>query len=377
MAKQMEVVVNCAIDEIRASVDEISDDSFFTYGWFKTLEEFGRLPEPLYLSFRYHGDTKGIAPCFIDKTEDFFSWGPNILPFLKGLLQVSQKLGFFQKNLLLCYSPACCRTKILFSNDYYQEPGLRAISEKIDEICAENKILFSSFLFVSQFDQVLMKNLKSLDYLRFPNIITYFIDITWPSFDDYIKSLKGRTSIRREIKQFLKSGVTIAEEAISEDIAEKLSELAANTSLKHNENSRLPPSFFLKLKEHARDRVRLLVARKNSQIIGFVLFLQQKDMLDGYMCGFDYEAMTDVPFLYFNLCYYKPVQLAIDEKIKKIYYRYFLGEARLSRGCKSEQTYTFVKCHSKVLSPIINSLLKNPVYTYVRVRALQDYFEKK
>ncbi len=83
MVQQNEVKVYHTVDEIKESIDQISDDSFFTYGWFKTMESFGRLPEPIYLSINNKAKTIGIAPCFIDKVNDFFDWGPNILPFLK------------------------------------------------------------------------------------------------------------------------------------------------------------------------------------------------------------------------------------------------------------------------------------------------------
>ena len=56
------------------------------------------LPEPLYLTASYEGATIAIAPCFIDKINDFFSWGPNIFPFLHRLLNVGQKLGLFKRQ---------------------------------------------------------------------------------------------------------------------------------------------------------------------------------------------------------------------------------------------------------------------------------------
>ena len=59
------------------------------------------------------------------------------------------------------------------------------------------------------------------------------------------------------------------------------------------------------------------MARKNDEVIGFSLSLQHKDVLDIYMYGSDYAAQTNTFFTYFNLGYYKPIQLAIDEKIRK------------------------------------------------------------
>jgi predicted N-acyltransferase len=366
-------VVN-SVDHIRESIDQLSDDSFFTYGWFKTLESIRRISDPLYFVLDYEGKKVGIAPCFMDKTKEYFSWGPNIFPFFSKLLYIGKKLRLFNTDFLLCYSPACCRTKLLVKGGFKNTETLNIFSNEIDKICKKHKVLFSSFLFVSEFDELLMNNLSSLNYAGFPNILTFYLDIKWSSFEDYIQSLKRPTLFRREIKEFSKSGVIIQEESITIDLAEKLSSLQANVSLKYGESVKLDPSFFIKLNEFAGDKVRLLVARKNSEAIGFGLFLQHKEMLDAYMCGFDYAALANVRFLYFNLAFYRPIQLAIQEKKRKIYFRYFLHKARLSRGCTPEQTYSFIKCQNVFLAPFVNRLLKSDLYNKAKTRYLHDYF---
>ena len=380
MVRQEEVRVFHTVDDVRESIDQISDDSFFTYGWFKTLESFGMLPEPLYLTASYEGSTIAIAPCFIDKINDFFSWGPNILPFLHRLLNVSQRLSLYKNNVLLCYSPACCRTKILFDNNYKDKNVLNLLSKKIDNICKEQRVLFSSFLFVSELDELLMENLENLNYTKFPNIVTFYLDVNWSSFEEYLNSLKPgmRKKIKREIKKCSDNGVTIEEEPITENIADKLSELEAIVSSKYDptSNNKLPNSFFMTLQKYAKDKTRLFVARKNDAVIGFSLLLQHKEVIDIYMYGSDYAAQTNTFFTYFNLAYYTPIQLAIDEKIKKIYFRYLNEKVRLDRGCRPEQTYSFIKCHNVFLQPLMTKMLKNSLYSKFKSRFLRDYFKK-
>jgi predicted N-acyltransferase len=378
MVLQSEVRVAHTVDVLNESIDRLSDDSFFTYGWFKTLECFGRVPEPIYLTLSHEEETIGIAPCFIDKTDDFFSWGPNIFPFLHRALHVGQKLGLFKRDILLCYSPASCRTKVLLDNKYGDKAILEAFSKKIDDLCKERKILLSSFLFVSEFDKPLMNNLEDLNYSKFTNVLTFYLKIEWAQFDDYLKSLKPGMGkkIRREIRKCVENGVIINEESITQEIAEELSQLNANVSYKHSPTSsyKLDPSFFLTLKEYAKEKVRLFTARRNDKMIGFSLALQHKDTLDVYMYGSDYESQTNTFFTYFNLVYYKPIQIAIDEKIKKIYFRYFLAKSRLDRGCKTEQTYSFVKCHHTFFGPAVNSLLRSNFYRKIKIHYLRDSF---
>jgi predicted N-acyltransferase len=381
MVTQDEITIAKTVDKISGSIDEISDDSFFTYGWFKTLESFRRIPDPYYLRFGHEGETVGIAPCFVDKTDDFFSWGPNIFPYFHRLLRIGHKLGLFNRDLLLCYSPACCRTKVLLDNRYSAEKVVTGFSRKIDDLCRKEKILFSSFLFVSEFDKKLMKTLEDANYVKFTNIMTYYLKIQWTQFDDYLKSLKPGMAkkIRREIRKCLDNGVSINEEQITQEIAEELSLLNANVSSKHSGEDtvyRLDPSFFMTLQKFAQKKVKLFTARKDQKIIGFSIALHHKDTLDVYMYGSDYESQTNTFFTYFNLVYYKPIQLAIDTKLKKIYFRYFLAKSRLDRGCTPEQTYSYMKCQYPFLGSFINRFLRTNQYRKLKLQLLTDYFPK-
>ena len=86
------------------------------------------------------------------------------------------------------------------------------------------------------------------------------------NFDDYLDSLKPgmRKKIRREIKKCSENGVTIKEEPITENIAEKLSELEANVSSKYSPTSdnKLPTSFFLTLQKYAKDKSKVVCGQK-------------------------------------------------------------------------------------------------------------------
>ena len=223
-----------------------------------------------------------------------------------------------------------------------------------------------------------MDTLEAKNYVKFPNILTFYLKMQWTQFDDYLKSLKPGMAkkIRREIRKCEENGVTIDQEEITQEIAEELSLLNANVSSKHTAEAvyKLDPSFFVTLQKYAKEKVKLFTARKNHKIIGFSLALQHKDTLDVYMYGSDYESQTNTFFTYFNLVYYKPIQLAIDQKLKKIYFRYFLAKSRLDRGCKTEQTYSFIKCHHTFFGPAINNLLRSNIYRKLKFHYLRDFF---
>lgn len=376
MVLGQEVKVFQYIDQIgRDSIDLIADDPFFTYEWFKTLEtqrSFGN--SPFYLAVYDEGKVIAVAPCFVDLTDNYFSSGPPVryvMPFLKEILNFGKRVGFCQEHILLCYAPSCGRTKILMAKNTSEKHILNLLVEKIDSICKAQRILFSSFLFVSEQDELLMNNLESLSFHKSPGIITFYLDVQWSNFEDYIKTLnkKNRNTVRREIKKCAENGITIEESEVG-DRSAKLSELLSNLTLKYDKNSTsfLSPDFFSKLNDYAKNKTKLFVAKKNSEVVGFSLILRQGDVLDVWMAGFKYDIQTNTDFTYFNLCYYAPIQWAIRVGIKKMYYRSKAEKVKLDRGCKPEKTYSFLKCHDEVLGPLINNALKTPLYSYMSRR---------
>jgi predicted N-acyltransferase len=372
-----EVKVFRSVDEIgRDSIDSLSDDGFFTYGWFKTLETQQSFDfRTIYIAVYEEGKLVALAPCFADLQDHFFVDGPRSIPFMKKLLNLGQMIGFCQRHVLLCYSPFCLRSKVLLRKSREGKHILRLLSNKIDEICEKQGFLFSSFLFVSEFDGLLMENLQNLGYIRSPGTTTLYLDVKWSSFEDYLKSLKHKTrmNIRREIKKCAENGVTI-EGRDFKGLSADLSALLSNLFFKYDKSAKnfFDSSFFCKLEEYAEDNAKVFVAEKNNEVVGFSLSMRQGDVLDVFMCGFDYEAQTNTDFTYFNLCYYEPVRWAIEEGIKKIYYRRKAEKVKLNRGCKPERTYSFVKCHNPFIDFLINRALENKLFSYFKSRFLRS-----
>jgi predicted N-acyltransferase len=377
MSFNKEVKVFRSVSEIgKESIDSISNDGFFTFEWFKTLETQQSFDTaPIYVGVFEDGYLEALAPCFIDLQNHFFIDGPKITPLMKLFLTLGRKIGYCQEHVLLCYSPFCLRSKILLKKDPDGKQLLCLLSKMIDNVCKENRILFSSFLFVSEFDELLMKTLPNLGYQSNAGTSTFYLDVQWKNFEDYLKSLKqmSRHSIRREIRKCAENGVTIKDSDFK-DFSEKLSGLTSNLLSKYNPNSDnnvFDATFFHVLNKYAADKTKVFIAEKNGEIVGFSLSMRQGDVLDVFMCGFDYLAQSSTDFTYFNLCYYAPIQWSIEQGIKKIYYRRKSDRAKLYRGCKKERTVAFVKCQDPVLGFCFNKTINNLVYTHLTSRILK------
>lgn len=362
MLSAKNVKVFQSIDDIgKSAVDSIADDPFFTYGWFKTLENQTNKVSPIYIAIYEDNRIVCIAPFFIESIEQD----------ALGLFSKLLNLFFPQNKALTCYSPRCYRSKVLFSNNQKEKTILYLLNKKIDEICKKQKIIKSHFPYISEYDKLLLENLEKYGYQKMLGVTTLYLKIKWSTFDEYIESLKYKTrkKIKREIRKFKENGILI-EEVELQDLATKLSDLYENLNYKyHKDNYKgrvFDTQFFNSLYKYAKENTKIFIAKKDNEIIGFSLLLKKGDTLDVPMVGFNYDAQTKTDFSYFNLAYYTPIQWAIENKIEKIYYRYTMEKIKLDRGCTPEKTYYFVKYHNNFIRIIHDNTVNNPIFNYLR-----------
>lgn len=365
MYSGIEIKVFKSINDLgRDAVNSIVDDGFFTYDWFKTLETAQPIKiNPFYLTAFYKGQVVGFVPCFLDVTDEYFRYAPSVFPLMKKLLNIGNYLRISEGHVLLCYSPFCYRTKLFVKRGFNERLVTDSLLKEIHAFCKREKILFSCFLFVSEFDKSLSEILSNLKYHKFIFPLNlYYLPIEWNTFDDYVSSLKPkvRRKIKREITSCKQNGVAIQEIRDFKDLATRLSDLSSNLLIKYNETRLYKRRFYESLSEYAKDRIKIFIATKRDVVIGFSLSIRQGKTLEVFHCGFDYKIQAKTDFTYFNLVYYSPIEWAIQEDIQKIYYRCSADKVKLRRGCKTERVFAFVKCHNR----FVNSQLSN----YVKIK---------
>lgn len=346
------------IDDVeKATLNELSNDPFFTYEWFKTLEASKTFKIiPRYFIVYENGKAVAIAPCFIEY-ESQYSTLEEQTPWIRRLRKIGNWLGFSLAPPLICHPPSSHHSRVLIQKGYNRNMILDPLCSEIDESCKKDRVLFSSFPFVSEFDDFLMTGLANRGYTKIPSVDTAYLDIKWSSFEGYLAHLPygRRKTIRREIRQNRKHGITIEQQKDFHQLLGIISDLHSNLFMKYQgRRSLLNPSFFKALSEHAQGKTRLFVARKNSNIIGFSLCLEHRNVLDAYIAGFDYGRLTKTDFTYFNTFFYMPIRTAIEEGFEKIHFRSGSLEAKLLRGCRVEKCYLFIKCHVSSLNYVLS-----------------------
>jgi uncharacterized protein len=338
----------------KESIDAISNDPFFTYGWFRTLETLpSYCASPIYVTVYAGNELVAFTPSYLELFEP--SAVATIIP------SFINKVGY-KVRVLRCESPFCLRTKILTAKNIEEILVIDLLLGKIDAICREQRILLNYFSCVSQFDNALCEKLLTHRYLKRSSRTTFCLDIKWTSFDDYLASLKPKikANVKREIKKCQENGVVIEESGL-EVMSAKLPELYSNVSVKYKNISNIfDYYFFNSLNKHMRDKVHLCTAKKGGELIGFSLGLYHKEALDVMMVGFNYDFRTKTDFAYFNLCYYSPIQWAIEHGLKRLYYRNAAERVKVSRGCKREEMFSFVKYRNRLLNTAVANLSYSP-----------------
>ncbi len=355
------VKVYKTIDELgKESINSLSNDFYYTYEWFKTLEvskPFRIIPK--YITAYDENEIIAVAPCFIQYTSQYFTL-EDAYPMIRRLRKTLNHLGFSYSPPLLCYSPCSFHSNILLEEESNNIRIFKIISRTIDDICKEQRILISSFPYVSEFNTLLMNNLYKFGYHKIPFLLSTYLDIKWSSFDEYLACMKKkiRSLIRRQIKKNRESGITIEQINDFYSLSQTLAELHSNLYFKYRAKaSLLHPLFFEKLSEYAKNNVRLFIAKKKDKIIGFSLYLMYNKIWHFYIAGFDYNYITKNDYTYFNIAFYEPIKDAIEEGVKRIHFRPSSLQAKLKRGCNLEKLYLFVKCQNKFFKSIVNQYL--------------------
>ena len=115
----------------------------------------------------------------------------------------------------------------------------------------------------------------------------------------------------------------------------------------------LTRSFYSIVGETMRDRILLVMAKRNSRWIAGAINFIGSDTLFGRHWG----CIEHHPFLHFELCYYQAIQYAIEHKLARVEAG-AQGEHKLARGYLPTTTYSAHYIDDPGLRRAIDEFLK-------------------
>jgi predicted N-acyltransferase len=160
----------------------------------------------------------------------------------------------------------------------------------------------------------------------------------YSTFDDFLKRFRSdtRNKIRRERKALAHLRIEV-ERAPGPDVLSALHALYSLSSSRFGPwgHVYLSREAFLRLGERWGHRLHVVVARDGREIVGGSVNVLKGDRLYGRYWG----ASADVPFLHFEVCYYKAIEWAIEHGIR-VFEPGHGGEHKYRRGFAPSITWS-------------------------------------
>lgn len=294
-----------------------SDSPFMEWEWLALLERRGCVGgesgwHPYHLLV-YEGETLvGAAPLYLKE----HSWGEFV--FDQEWARVAQLLGLQYYPKLLGMSPFTPAGNYRFLTVPGRERELVPIMvSAIDSFCEKKQILGCHFLHV---DPAFAQLLETFGFGVWEHHALVWQNQGYEDFDAFLLNLPGkhRKNIKRERRELAASGIetrVISGTEADLSLYRRMYAYYAMTCLKYWGGSRyLSESFFSGLAECFAERLQFVAAygEDSSKPLALSMLVHKNDQLYGRYWG----AAGELPFLHFEVCYYRPVEWAVDHGVR-------------------------------------------------------------
>jgi uncharacterized protein len=305
------------------------------HGWLLAVEEAGLEGiEPHYVLHREGRQLVGVAICYLNRGGQ-----PGLSPddvLLGRLRPVARRLGVSFSPALMCAPYRGYGVQLFGVTREALLDGMEAL--------ARAEALPVYLPRVPEEETDLHHSLAERGYHRTVDHPIARLDIAWNSFEGYLDALghKGRAMVRHEMKRNQRAGVVIREIDEPWAVAPRLHELVQAHHLRRNGTCLpFPPSLLPRLKELLGRSCIIYGAFKGGELVGFTVLL--RDGHTGFLPFVGIDGAGKGDFIYFNLCYYRPIADAIMGGLRRLFFGILLYDLKARRGCRIVRTSLFYK----------------------------------
>jgi hypothetical protein len=219
-----------------------------------------------------------------------------------------------------------------------QAPSVsRALADALADICRRSSASSVHVTFPTEPEWEL---LGERGYLKRTHQQFHWVNDGYPSFDAFLAALasRKRKAIRRERADALAKDISVhwlTGSDLTEEVWDAFFEFYMETGSRKWGRPYLTRSFYSIAGEKMRDRILLVMAKRNRRWIAGAINFIGSDILFGRHWG----AIEHHPFLHFELCYYQAIQYAIEHKLARVEAG-AQGEHKVSRGYLPTTTYS-------------------------------------
>jgi predicted N-acyltransferase len=291
---------------------------FLRFEWLDALERTGcavaeRGWLPLHLSLRRGGELVAVAPAYVKgNSEGEFVFDHAWARFS----EVELDLPYYPKLVVAIPFTPATGPRLLVKAGVPREPLVHAMARALDAICRQAGLSGAHVLFPSEAEA---KAYTDAGLLERHGVQFHWKNAGYETFDDFLGCFnsKRRHQIRRERRELTERGVVLdvlTGSDLRPELADFVFDFYAATVDKFAWGRRyLNRSFFEEVMTTMPDALHVVVARDaGGQRLGGAFNLLGQDRLYGRYWG----ATAEVPFLHFNVCFYKGVEEAILRKLE-------------------------------------------------------------
>jgi len=367
MAKVIEVVNGVQTVDAASWNALVGDMPLLQHAFLVALENSGSVGSetgwqacPLLLK---DGDTLlGAIPLYIKH----HSYGEYVFDWAWADAYERNGLTYYPKLLVAIPFTPVTSERLLASNLDHQILMLRALEQVMHQQA------FSS-IHINFPDTSSAQTLKQAGWLERHGVQFRWENQSFETFDDFLNSLTRdkRKKIRQERKKIQAADVvcrTIKGPDITSEEWHFFYQCYTNTYREHRSTPYLTASFFLEIGKTMPDNIVLFIAYRDGIPIASAFNIYHASTLYGRYWG----ALSYVPNLHFELCYYQAQAFCIAEGIQ-----YFeggaQGEHKLARGFVPRPTCSFHKIAQPDFEKAIGDFIeKDQAYVHAYVDELEQ-----
>jgi uncharacterized protein len=311
---------------------------FISHDFLSSLELSGSVRnragwQPMHLVAEDGGMVVGVVPCYAKS----HSQGEYV--FDHGWADAYERAGgdYYPKlQVAVPFTPAQGR-RLLVRPGLHAEAVRDALADSLADICKRSN---ASSVHVTFLTEEEWRMLGSRNYLQRTHRQFHWINENYGSFDAFLAALSSRKrkTIRREREDALSNGITIdwlTGSDLTESVWDAFFEFYMDTGSRKWGRPYLTRSFYSIVGEKMRDKILLVMAKRNGRYIAGAINFIGADALFGRHWG----CTEQHAFLHFEVCYYQAMQFAIERKLARVEAGAG-GEHKVTRGYMPTTTYS-------------------------------------
>ena len=323
----------------RSNTDSKPDyNPFISHDFLSSLELSGSVRnragwQPMHLVAEDGSAIVGVVPCYAKS----HSQGEYV--FDHGWADAYERAGgdYYPKlQVAVPFTPAQGRRLLVRPGDH-ADAVRNALADSLADICKRSN---ASSVHVTFLTEAEWRMLGSRNYLQRTHRQFHWANEAYDSFDAFLAALSSRKrkTIRREREDALSNGISIdwlTGADLTESVWDTFFEFYMETGSRKWGRPYLTRSFYSIVGEKMRDKILLVMAKRNGRYIAGAINFIGSDTLFGRHWG----CIEHHPFLHFEVCYYQAMQFAIERKLAHVEAGAG-GSHKVTRGYMPTTTYS-------------------------------------